>query len=84
METKKLHFNYDLQVWVRDGKVLDCGHPKCRDLTIMEPRKSFPNNHHQKAFKIGVCNQHKYADDAEYIAVHKWEVSRGKSFPKGA
>ena len=75
METKKLHFNYDLQVWVENGKVLDCGHPKCRDLTIMEP---------QKAFKIGVCNQHKYADDAEYIAVHKWEVSRGKSFRKGA
>ena len=83
METKKLHFNYDLQVWVENGKVLDCGHPKCRDLTIMKP-SHIQFCKPQKAFKIGVCNQHKYADDAEYIAVHKWEVSRGKSFRKGA
>lgn len=24
------HYNYDLQVWVRDGIVLDCGHPADR------------------------------------------------------
>ena len=26
-----LHFNYTLQVWVKDGIIEDCHHPKCRD-----------------------------------------------------
>ena len=48
-----LHYNYDLQTWVKDGRVLDCNHQRCWDKTGR------------------ACNQHKYANDAEYIAIHK-------------
>lgn len=24
---RNLHYNYDIQAWVEDGKVLRCGHP---------------------------------------------------------
>ena len=78
-----LHYNYDLQTWIKDGRVLDCNHQKCWDKTIIRP-SHIPFGEPERVFKIGVCNQHKYANDAEYIAIHKWEVSRGRSFPKGA
>ena len=26
-------FHYDLQVWIKDGIIQDCGHPQCRDKT---------------------------------------------------
>ena len=26
-------FHYDLQVWIKDGLIQDCGHPNCLDKT---------------------------------------------------
>ena len=33
LDGKTLHFNYDLQVWIKDGLIQDCGHPNCLDKT---------------------------------------------------
>ena len=32
-KTQRTWFHYDLQVWVKDGLIQDCGHPNCLDKT---------------------------------------------------
>ena len=33
LDGKTLHFNYDLQVWIKDGLIQGCEHPNCLDTT---------------------------------------------------
>ena len=42
---KNLYFHYDLQAWIKNGIIQDCGHPNCSDKRID---------------RDGVCNQHKF------------------------